>query len=135
MDQPIQLFSCFASALKAKLNHVASCKDLLEKPAQKLLTLQQSLAVIPVAVIGKRIELLQMHQDSGKCIRNFLLHVKGKAKNCKFKMRYPHTHTAFEHCVYVDYTDKMIRYVILNCLYDVDFRKNFSNEANFMLVN
>ena len=84
-DQSIQLFSCCDAALKAKLT--SCCQDVFEKPVQELLTLLQSLAVIPVAVSVKRNELLQMNQDSGEGIRNFLLRVKGKAITCKFKIK------------------------------------------------
>ena len=70
VDQPIQLFSCCDSALKAKLT--SCCQDVFEKPVQELLTLLQSLAVIPVAVSVKRNELLQMHQDSGE-VRVFVI--------------------------------------------------------------
>ena len=55
------------------LSKLTSCyQDVFEKPVQELLTLLQSLAVIPVAVSVKCNELLQMHQDSGEgiCIAN-----------------------------------------------------------------
>ena len=39
--------------------------------------------MIPVVVSVKQNELLQMHQDSGEGMRNFLLRVKGKAVTCK----------------------------------------------------
>ena len=68
----------------------------------------------------KRNELFQMHQDSGESIRNFLLRIRGKAVTCKFKVQCPHTHTAPAGQVYVDYTDEMIRHVILNGIYDDD---------------
>ena len=134
-DQSIQLFSCCDAALKAKLT--SCCQDVFEKPVQELLTLLQSLAVIPVAVSVKRNELLQMNQDSGEGIRNFLLRVKGKAITCKFKIKCPHNHTASTNQVYVDYTDEMIRHVILNGLYDDDIKRDIFSEANLdsMLVN
>ena len=103
------------------------------------MTLLKSLAV---AVSVKRNELLQMHQDSGETIRNFLLRVKGKAVTCKFKIKCTHLHAVpagqaeAPPNVYVDYTDEMIRHVILNGLYDDDIRTDIFSEAGLdtMLV-
>ena len=101
---------------------MTSCyQNVFHKPVAELLTLLQSLAVIPVAVSVKRNDLLQMHQDSGEGIRNFLLRVKSKAITCKFRIQCPHSHTTAGN-MYVDYTDEMIRHVFLNCLYDYDIR-------------
>ena len=87
-DQPIQLFSCCDSALNAKL--MSSCQDVFAKPVTEIMTLLKSLAVIPVAVSVKHKELLQMHQDSGETICNFLLCVKGKAVTYQFKIKCTH---------------------------------------------
>ena len=125
-DKVIQLFSCCDAELKAKVT--ASCNDVFTKSVRELLTLLKDLAVIPVAVSVKRTELLQMHQDAGENIKNFLSRVKGKAINCGFRVECTHAHAAPagqnvppEH-VFVNYTDEMLRHVILNGLYDDDIR-------------
>ena len=115
-DQSIQLFSWCDTALNSK--HISCCQDIFEKLFQVLLTLLLYLAVIPVTVSVKHKEVLQMNRDSGEGIRNFLLHLKGKAIACKFKIKCPHNHTASTSQVYVDYTDETISHVILNGLFE-----------------
>ena len=136
-DQSIQLFSCCDTTLKAKLT--ASCQDVFSKPVTDLMSLLKTIAVIPVAVSVKRNELLQMHQEAGEVIRNFLLHVKGKAGTCKFRIKCPHLHAATadqarNHDVYVDYTDEMIRHIILNGLYDDDIKRDIFSELGLDIM-
>ena len=120
-DQSIQLFSCCDGDLKTKVTSI--CPDVYAKTLTDLMTLLKGLAVIPVAVSVKTNELLQMQQDAGEAIRAFHARVKGKAATCRFQVKCSHQHQP-EGEVNVNYTDEMIRHVILNGLYDDDIRRD-----------
>ena len=72
--------------------------------------------MIPVATCVLRTELLQIHQERGESVRAFTAKVRGKAETCAFR--------ASCTCgLAVDYTDDVIRDVIINGLYDADIRR------------
>lgn len=76
------------------------------------------LAVIPVAVSVRRADLLQMRQAHGENIRSFYSKIKGKAATCNYSIKC--------HCnppSTVDFTDIIIRDVVVAGLADVDIRK------------
>ena len=101
-----------------------------------MMTLMKNLTVTPVAISVKRNELLQMCQDAGETIRTFLSRVKGKAVTCRFKVECTHNHAAATGAteppahVYVNYTNEMIRHVILNGLYDDEIRRDIFGQHN-----
>ena len=112
---PAQLFQCAGpelgdSLLKANPN--AASENLTE-----LLAAMRSLAIIPVATCVLRTELLQLRQERDEPFRTFTAKVRGKAETCSY--------TASCTCgASVDYTDHVIRDVILNGLYDSDMRRD-----------
>ena len=63
-----------------------------------------------------------MYQHSGESIRTFHSRVKGKALTCRFKVECSHVHDPVGP-VQVDYTEKMIRHVLLNGLHDADIQR------------
>lgn len=82
----------------------------------ELLATMRSLAVIPVATCVSRTELLQLRQERDEAFRTFTARVRGKAETCAF--------TAECECGKdVDYTDNVIRDVLLNGLSDPDIRR------------
>ena len=112
---PAQLFQCAGpelgdSLLKANPN--AASENLTQ-----LLAAMRSLAIIPVATCVLRTELLQLRQERDEPFRTFTAKVRGKAETCSY--------TASCTCgASVDYTDHVIRDVILNGLYDSDIRRD-----------
>ena len=127
-DRAIQLFSCCDGELKGKLTSI--CPDVYTKTEEQLITLLKSLAVIPIATTVKINELLQMHQNAGETIRAFHSRVKGQAAICKFHQKCTHQH-ATRGDVYIDYTGKMIRHVILNGLYDDSIAREVTSSLTY----
>lgn len=132
-DQVVQLYSCCTNSLKSKITAVHH--NFLERPIQELLPLLKALAVVPVARTVKQNEFLQMKQDPGETIRAFHSRVKAKARTCHFKTNCIHPHAPLHEGedpparVEVDYSNEMIRHVVLNGLYDDDIRRDiFGNE-------
>ncbi len=121
-DRPIQLLSCCDGILKGKVN--ATCADIYTKSVIELMTILKSLAVIPVAVVVKRNELLKMYQNAGEKIRTYHSRLKAQAAICRFKVKCPHEH---ENDVLVDYTNEMIHHVLLNGLYDDEIKTDISS--------
>ena len=111
---PSQLFQCAGpelgdSILKANPN--AATESL-----PNLLAAMKSLAVIPVATCVLRTELLQLRQNRDEPFRSFVAKVRGKAETCSYAAK----------CTCgadVNYTDHVIRDVILNGLFDTDIKR------------
>ena len=111
---PSQLFQCAGATLGdnlLKANHQVASETL-----ENLLSAMRSLAVIPVATCVLRTELLQLHQERDEAFRAFAARVRGKAETC--------TYSAVCECgKTVDYTDHIIRDVLLNGIHDSDIRR------------
>ena len=125
---PSQLFQCAStelgdSMLKANASVVnGSLSDVLE--------CMRCLAVIPVALGVLRSELLQLRQERDEPFRAFAAKVRGKAETCNFK--------ASCRCErQVDYTDHVIRDVLLNGISDCDIRREVIGDRTIhaMAVN
>ena len=111
---PSQLFQCTGNELGASLlktnPHTAS------STLPELLAAMRSLAVIPVTTIVLRTELLQLRQERDEPFRTFTARVRGKAETCAFT-------TECECGKSVDYTDHVIRDVLLNGISHSDIRR------------
>ena len=120
---PSQLFQCAENELDGSLlkanPHAASTTlpDLLDA--------MRSLAVIPVATGVVRTELLQLHQERDEPFRAFTARVRGKAETCAFT-------TICECGKNVDYTDHVIRDVLLNGTSDPDIRREVLGTTNIL---
>ena len=119
-----RVWKCSSVQMKSKLT--ATCPDVLTQTVNEMFMQLKCLAVIPVAISVKRNALLRMNQDAGETIRTYHSRVKAKAINCRFRMECTHNHApADEHAppahVYVDYTNAMIRHVVLNGLYSDEY--------------
>ena len=76
----------------------------------------RSIAVIPVATGVSRTELFQLRQERDEPFRAFAARVRGKAETCAF--------TTKCYCTkIVNYTDHMIRDVLLHGISDMDIRR------------
>ena len=85
----------------------------------------RSLAVIPVVIGVLRTELLQLHQERDEPFRAFTARVRGKAETCAFA-------AACECGKSVDYTDHVIRDVLLNGIPDQDIRREVLGTPNIL---
>ena len=78
------------------------------------------MAVIPVARGVSRAELFQMNQSSDEPIRTFAARVRGKAETCGFSTS---TRGKCGEPVHTDYTEEVIRDVLLAGIADLDIRR------------
>ena len=120
---PSQFFQCAGpelgdSLLKANAN--AASENLTE-----LLAAMRSLAIIPVATCVLRTELLQLRQERDEPFRTFTAKVRGKAETCSYT-------TSCTCGASVDYTEHIIRDVILNGLYDSDISREVLGIAGIL---
>ena len=120
---PSQLFQCAENELGdslLKANPHAASNTL-----QDLLAAMRSLVVIPVATGVLRTELLQLRQERDEPFRAFTARVRGKAETCAFSTKY-------ECGKNVDYTDHVIRDVLLNGISDPDIRREVLGTQNVL---
>ena len=116
---PVQLFQCASEALGDML--LKADPHLTSRPVAEVMKAMQSMAVIPVARGVCRAELFQLAQAADEPIRTFAARVRGKAETCLFK-----TSTTCGACkkpVDADYTEEVIRDVLLAGIADVDIRR------------
>eukprot|EP00794_Sanderia_malayensis_P015539 gene15539-17124_t len=111
---PPQLFQCAGPALGDSL--LKANPQVTSQSLEHLLSAMRSLAVIPVATCILRTDLLQMHQERDESFRAYSARVRGKAETCSYGAK-------CECGKVVDYTDHIIRDVLLNGIYDTDIRR------------
>ena len=120
-DQP---FACCDNELRAKVT--CTNENVLESSVDQILGLFYSLTVVPVAISVQRSDLLQMQQSSGESFRAFFSRVRGKAVTCRFQLECKEAHVGAEpnRHVYVNYTNDIIRHVLIAGLYDGDIKRD-----------
>ena len=111
---PSQLFQCASQTLGDNL--LKSNAKIVAEPLQDLITAMRKLAVIPIATVVLRTELLQMRQLRDEPFRSFAARVRGKSDTCAFTARCSCGSD-------VNYTDHMIRDTLLNGIADSDIRR------------
>ena len=111
-----QLYQCCVEALGEDLLRV--CPNVTGVAEDELLTAIKQLAIQPVAISVRRTELLNLTQDRGEPIRSFQAKVKGKALTCNYRIR-----CSCDPPQDVDYTDCVMKDVLLNGLADEDIKK------------
>ena len=120
-----QLFQCATQQLGDATLRLE--RDVSKKSEKDLLLSMKSLAVIPVATMVRRAELLAMRQNRGEPFRSFFVKVRGKADICSYSM------TCKCECGksnYVDFREVMIRDVIVAGIYDEDIRRKAMGVKN-----
>lgn len=110
---PFQLFQCAGPELGDSL--LKADPDAASGTVDDLLAAMRSLAVIPVATCVRRTELLQLRQERDETFRAFAARVRGKAETCAYM-------TTCRCGLKADYTDHIIRDVLINGIYDSDIR-------------
>ena len=109
------LWQCCDPDLEAEL--FKDVQDIATITEADLLNSIKRLAVISIAASVRRAEFLSLHQDHGQPIRSFAAKVKGKAQTCAF-------HKDCSNCFQpVDYTDEMVKYVVISGIVDEDIKK------------
>ena len=113
-----QLFQCASTQLGDAV--LRSDSTVCDKTTDELLAAMKSLAVIPVATMVIRAELLALRQDRNEPIRSFFSKVRGKAEICSYSTE--HKCTCGRSCS-VDFTETIVRDVVIAGLYDEDIRR------------
>lgn len=113
-----QLFQCATEALGDAILKVDP--TITDKPVADLLATMKSLAVIPVATGVLRAELLAMHQKRDEPYRTFLSRVRGRAEICSYVVKNTCDCGKLNN---VDFTDVVIRDVLIAGIYDIDIRR------------
>ena len=112
---PSQLFQCAGADLGDRI--MKTNPTITSESITAVLATMRSLAVIPVATCVLGTELLQLQQERDETFRAFTARVRGKAETCAFNAR-------CECGQDVDYTDHVVRDVLLNGLSDPDIRRD-----------
>ena len=111
------IYCCEQELLKFVLRADPSVRS---KTEAQVLAVMKTLAVVPVAMGMRRSELLNMNQDSGELARAFASRVQGKAATCSFTTKCTNTDCAVE----VNFTDVIVKYVLVNGLCDDEIRRD-----------
>ena len=112
-----QLFHCCDEDLGDAI--LKGHPDAVSSDEGHLLSKIKLMAVTPVAICVRRAELLGAKQDHGEAARSFYAKVKGKAATCSYSIA-----CSGEECTQVnDFTDVMVKDVVISGLVDEDVKK------------
>ena len=114
-DINVQLLACCDTDLRKDLHRTD--KELEQKGEDAILLTIASLAVRRENVMVSRLALHGMTQDREEGVRNFAARLRGQANECKFVVRCPCANPRD-----VDFTDQMIRDVLIRDLNDHDIQ-------------
>ena len=109
-----QLFQCAGDELGDSL--LKTDPSIVSKPTSVVMAAMKSLAVIIVATGVMRAELVRMQQERDESFRAFAARVRGKAETCAYITKC----TCLRE---VDFTDSIIRDVLIAGIADLDIRR------------
>ena len=115
---PRQLLQCASDSLCDMM--LKSDPDIATKTLAEVMASMKSFAVIPIATSVLRAELMQLNQAADEQFRPFAARVRGKAETCSFTTK---SKCTCKKDVITDYTDEMIRDVLLAGIADIDIRR------------
>ena len=95
--------------------------NIANKSVDIVLASMKALSEIPVAIGVLRSELLELKQRRDEPFRAFTSRVKGKAETCSFSAR---SSCECGRTNRVDYTDYIMRDVLVAGIYDTDIRRD-----------
>merc|ERR1711911_272164 len=108
--------------------------DTLTLGIDGVVRLSKSTAVIPVSICVRRSEALQCKQKMGETFRHFSTSVRGAVTDCDFIVPCPHAvnslRCAAADCRGVDYTDSVVRDILLAGIYDVEIRREVLSDPS-----
>lgn len=113
-----QLLECTSTKLGDAVLRMGS--DIATQSEDEMLNTIRSLAVIPVATMVQRSELLSMRQSRDEPFRSFFSRVRGKAEICGYSIE--HTCGCGRDST-VDFTKIITRDVIIAGIYDEEIRR------------
>ena len=120
---PLYLLSSCESSLKADIQ--AAVANITELSEEQVLVHMKQHAVITREKSSLLIELMGMKQDQDEPARKFLSRVQAIARNCGLSKPCHVDGCAAQNANnHVNYTDEMVKAVILNGLYDMETRRD-----------
>ena len=113
-----QLFQCCETDLGDVL--LRANPHIADGTESQLLAAIKQMAVVPVAISVRRAGLLAASQDHGENVRSFYAKVKGKAATCSYTIK-----CTSDTCNrIIDFTDTMVKDVVIANLADEDIKKD-----------
>lgn len=113
-----QLFQCCDDELGDAL--LKGHSQAINSNEEELMKTIKLLAVVPVSVVVRRSDFLSTRQDFGENTRSYAARLKGKATTCSYSCKCPK-----EGCgQIVDFTDIIVKDVLVTGLADEDIRKD-----------
>lgn len=122
-EKIIQLLDCCEPQLREDVTTAAG-GSLMDKPEEEVLDRIRALAVRHENILVARIQLQDMQQKDGEPIRAFAARLKGQSSVCKFVQECPSCTT------HVDFTNQMIRDVLVKGIVDSDIQLNLLSVNN-----
>ena len=116
-----QLIACCEPQLETAL--YLQDPDIAQKKSEQVMVVLKRLAVINVALSTRRSALLNKAQDAGESVRQNVARLRGLALVCEWTKTASCSKEACDGTIQLDYTDEIVRMVLLNGLADVEIRK------------
>jgi len=127
-DASRHLFQCADGPLGDAL--LKMDPDIVNKSIDEVLQAMKKLAVIPIATGILRSELLDMKQLRDEAFRKFASRVRGKAETCEYTIDV--TCGPCNRTSNVNFTDHIMRDVLLAGIYDADIRREMYGIDNIL---
>ncbi len=121
------LVNCCASDLRTDIQ--SAVPGLTAKPEAEVLATIRLHAVLSRAKCSLMTDLLSARQDEAEPVRKFYARINQSARSCDLAVQCPEIGCARHAKPYVDYTDQIVKHVILNGLYDVEIRRDVLSTA------
>ena len=118
---PVYLLACCSAELKSSVERANP--TIMSKTESEVMAAIKRHAVVSVAASVLRTELLAMKQDHGETVLAFASRALGKARNCKLTVKCPHDAS-------VDYSEEMVKHVVLAGMYDDEIKRKVLSTAN-----
>ena len=116
-DKTSQLFQCASSELGDTV--LRTNNNVVDKSEEEMLATMKALAIIPVAIMVVRAELLAMHQDRHETIRWFFLQSTWKGGNLRYSTQHKCQCGLLNS---IDFMETIVHDVVIAGLYDEDIR-------------
>ena len=127
-----EFIECLSEELRTSATH--AYPNILTLGIDDVVRLAKSTAVIPVSICVRRSEALQCKQKQGETFRHFSTSVRGAVTDCDFVVPCPHAtnglRCATAGCTGVDYTDSVVRDILLAGIYDTDIRRDVLSDPS-----
>ncbi|KAK4305129.1 hypothetical protein Pmani_022961 [Petrolisthes manimaculis] len=116
-----QLLACCEPELEAAL--FREDPTIASRAEKEILDAMKLLTVVNVALSVRRATLLQTKQDPGEHVRQYVARLRGLANVCQWSKTGVCTTATCSGTVTIDYTEDIVKLVLLNGLADEEIRK------------